>query len=199
MKKKLYVVLCVMVCVMFTPKIAWAQDEMNYSDAKFMELSDWKQDENVERWESPTKHEKGICKNEKMKRIAGSLATITTVVKRGDHDNKERKTKIDKIYIFSTINGRMYLGSSAEFKAVTESEEEVVSWKVDNPRIASIDAQGHLEAKQIGKTEVIAYTEYGKEARYEIEIVAVPSVIVQNNRIVEVYRQILTMRLQQKC
>lgn len=68
MKKKLYVVLCVMVCVMFTPKIAWAQDEMNYSDAKFMELSDWKQDENVERWESPTKHEKGICKNEKMKR-----------------------------------------------------------------------------------------------------------------------------------
>lgn len=87
---------------------------------------------------------------------------------------------VEEIEITSTIDGKLYLGNSAEFSAeVTPSNATypTVYWKVEDTEIAEIDENGHLEAKALGKTVVIAYTEDGCEERFEIEIGIPPMVI----------------------
>ena len=88
--------------------------------------------------------------------------------------------KVEQINITSTIDGKVYLGSTADFSAeITPSNATYpeVYWKVEDESIATIDEEGHLKADGLGSTVVIAYTEDGCEARYELEV-AVPPVVV---------------------
>ena len=65
------------------------------------------------------------------------------------------------------------MGDNAKLSAeVTPADAtySTVHWKVENSMVADIDEDGNLKAKLFGSTKVIAYTEDGCEAEYEVEV-----------------------------
>ncbi|WP_195301629.1 Ig-like domain-containing protein [[Clostridium] innocuum] len=70
---------------------------------------------------------------------------------------------------------RVEMGKSVQLKATITPEDasnKKVSWRVGNPQIASVDANGKVTAKSIGNTYVYAETANGLEARCIIRVTA---------------------------
>lgn len=89
--------------------------------------------------------------------------------------------KVEKIDILASVEGKVYLGDTVKFTAeITplNATYPTVYWKVEDEDVAVINEKGVLEANGLGTTTVIAYTEDGCEARYEVQVAIPPLVMV---------------------
>lgn len=90
-----------------------------------------------------------------------------------------KKDEVPQSVKIETTNDKLYMGTTIYMsaKVYPVRADQKVTWRIANPKIASVDQDGRVTGKSIGSTWIYAKTINGKEARYLIKVTDQPESI----------------------
>lgn len=128
-------------------------------------------------WSSDTPDVASVSDNGVLRAIRGGTAVITVTSTNGISDSIPVEISdviaVESIDILSSLGETLEIGEVTELTAVVSpatATYPTITWSIDNPAIASIDANDQLEALAAGQITVTARSEDGFEETLEIEI-----------------------------